>query len=106
MKLKLVNCEEMSSLEEYLTFLVTGIMSLKTLSDFHVKAVEIGILKEDQECRSNTIIWDIKRLIKLYHDQADSILELLPNDYNFQKIVSEIAEEYGYKKNKKKKSNA
>ncbi len=90
MEIKLVEASKMKSLEDYLVALVTGMISLKTLESFHVQAVNLGVLKEDQECRANTILWDFKRLNKLYHDQADSVLELLPDDFAIEKIIEKL----------------
>ena len=85
-----VNADKMKSLEEYAISLVMGLVSLKTLEGFHIKAIDLGVLKEDQECRLNTIIWDIKRLIKLYQDQLASVLELIPDDFNIDSIMDSL----------------
>lgn len=91
MQIKLVDAKHMKSLEDYLIALVAGLISIKTLESFHAKAILLGILKEDQECRANTAIWDCKRLHKIYMEQADSVLELLPDDISFEKIISELS---------------
>lgn len=87
MEVTYVEPNSLKNLEGYAVALVTGMLSLKTLENFHIKAVDIGILKEDQTCRCNTIVWDIRRCIKLYQDQLESVLELLPSDFNAQAIV-------------------
>ena len=91
MQIKLVEAKHMKSLEDYLIALVAGLISIKTLESFHAKAILLGILKEDQDCRANTAIWDCKRLQKIYMEQADSVLELLPDDISFDTIVSHLA---------------
>lgn len=90
MEIKLVEANKMKSLEDYLVALVTGMISLKTLEAFHIQAINLGILKEDQDCRINTILWDFKRLHKLYFDQAESILELLPDDISIENIIAQL----------------
>ncbi len=87
MDLIYVDAKKFKSLEEYAIALVTGMLSLKTLENFHIHAVQIGILSEDLACRANTIVWEIRRNIKLYQDQLESVLELLPEDFNVTKIV-------------------
>ncbi len=92
MQIKLVEAKKMKSLEDYLIALVTGMISIKTLESFHAQAINLGILKEDQECRGNTILWDCKRLQRLYLDQADSVLQLLPDEISLPDIVNKLIE--------------
>ena len=92
MEIKYTDAKNIKSLEDYLISLVLGLISLKTLEAYHVRAMELGILKEDQECMANTLIWDFKRLKKLYFDQAASIKELLPEDFNIENVISKLAE--------------
>ncbi len=87
MEITYIDEKNLKTLEDYCVFLVTGMLSLKTLQNMHVKAIEIGILPEDMACRSNTMIWDIRRLIKLYQEQLETILELLPSDFNAEEII-------------------
>jgi len=82
MELKYVDASKMKTHEEYVSALLTGLISLRTLESFHIRAADIGILKEDQMCRAHTIIWDMRRMQKLYSDQAASILELLPDTFD------------------------
>ncbi len=91
MHVKLVDASKMKDLEGYVTALVTGLLSLKTLESFHVRAVDIGILKEDLDCRANTLIWDLRRLMKLYTDQAAAVMELLPEGYDYGTIIAGLA---------------
>lgn len=92
MDLKLVDCKKMKSLDDYAMALLAGMISIKTLESFHVKAVSLGILKEDLECRANTIVWDLKRMLKLYQDQCESILDLLPTE-TFEKAMKSLKED-------------
>lgn len=90
MQIKLVEAKHMKNLEDYLVALVAGLISIKTLESFHVQAINLGVLKEDQACRANTILWDCKRLQRLYMQQADSVLELLPPEISFENIVAHL----------------
>ena len=92
METKYVDAKKMKTLEDYLIALVTGLISLRTLESFHVQAVDMGILKEDQMCRANTIVWDMKRMQKLYSDQAATILELLPDEFDVDTAIETIRE--------------
>jgi len=87
MEVTYVDAKKLKTLEEYAVCLVTGMFSLKTLENYHIRAIEIGILTEDLNCRANTIVWDMRRMLKLYQDQLESVLELLPDDFNTDKII-------------------
>lgn len=78
------------SLEEYAVSLVTGMISLKTLENYHIAAVHAGILKDDQETLANAMVWDIRRNIQMYQRQLDSVLEYLPTDFNGASIVANL----------------
>lgn len=93
MEYRYVDASKMKSLEDYAIALVMGILSLKTLESFHVRAVDLGVLKEDHECRLNTIVWDLKRIMKLYNDQLASILELVPDDFNVESIMESLRQQ-------------
>jgi len=82
-----VDSKNLKTLEQYAIALVSGMISLKTLENYHIRANEIGILTEDLICRANTIVWDIRRDIKLYRDQLESVLELLPDTFNAETII-------------------
>lgn len=85
-----VDEKNLKSLEDYSVFLTSGMLSLMTLQNLQVRAIEIGIMKEDQAERANTIVWDIRRLIKLYQDQTESVLEMLPDDFNHIAIIEKL----------------
>lgn len=87
-----VDEKNLKSLEDLAIYLTTAMLSLKTLQNIQVQALEIGIMQEDQAERANTIIWDIRRLIKLYQDQTESVLELLPDDFNHVAIIEKLKE--------------
>lgn len=82
-----VEAKSVKNLESYVIMLVSALISLKTLEDIEVQAINIGILPEDLMCRANTIIWDIRRTMSLYQIQVEAVLELLPEDFNASSIV-------------------
>lgn len=102
MKFEHFSPEEMETLEQYAIALVLGMISLKSLIGFHQKALNLGILKEDQECRLNTIVWDIGRLNRLYMEQADSVFEMLPSEINIDTILKALKAKELPKKTRKK----
>lgn len=79
-----------NSLEEYTAVLLRDAMGLKAFDNNQAEAIEVGILTEDQAERANTIIWDIRRLIKQVQQQLHSVFELIPEDLNFKEIISNI----------------
>ncbi len=85
-----VDEKSLKNLEDYAVFLSSALLSLITLQNLQVRALEIGIMKEDQAERANTIIWDLRRLMKLYSIQTESILELLPDDFNAVAIIEKL----------------
>ena len=100
MELKYVESKKkLKTHDDYITALLTGILSLQTLEGFHEQAIDVGILKEDQVCRANTILWDFKRMIKLYTDQACSVLELLPDSFDLD-VALEVLRDTEIKKAK------
>lgn len=102
MEFKHFSPEEMETLDQYAIALVLGMVSLKSLTGFHQKALDLGVLKEDEECRLNTIVWDIGRLNRLYLMQAESLLERLPDTLNIDSILTSLkAKELPRKRRKK-----
>ncbi len=90
MDLTYVDNKSLKTLEDYAIFLATGILSLVTLQNLEIKAIEIGIMKEDMSERSNTMVWDLRRLMKLYKDQLETTLELLPEDFDYQGTMDKL----------------
>lgn len=86
-----VDTKKLNNLEDYAVSLAYGMISLKTLENLHIQAINLGILTEDLSCRANTIIWDIRRDIRLYQEQLESVLELIPNDkLDVEKIIEHM----------------
>lgn len=98
----------LKTLEDYAIILTTNLITLLTLQNLQVRALEIGIMKEDMNERANTMIWDIRRLLKLYQTQLNEVLTLLPDDFNGEKIIKNLQEKELTKARsllRKKKSN-
>lgn len=85
-----VDEKSLKSLEDLAVFLTSGMLSLLTLQNIQVRALEIGIMPEDLSERANTIVWEIRRLIKLYHDQTESVLQLLPANFDAVHIIEKL----------------
>ena len=96
-----VDAKSLKSLDDLAVFLTTALISLQTLHNAQVRAIEIGIMKEDMNERANTIAWDLRRLIKNYKDQLEAVLELLPDDFNAMEAVKKL-QAVKMKKSKKK----
>ncbi len=90
MDLTFVDEKNLNSLEDLSIYLTTAIFTLMTLQNHQIKALEIGILKEDQAERANTIIWDLRRLLKMYQEQTQSVLDMLPDDFNHEAIIEKL----------------
>ena len=73
--IKLVNADEMETLEHYGAALLTSMLSLKTLEKYQLIAFKKGILSDDEKECSKTICWEIQRLLGLYKSQMGYVLE-------------------------------
>jgi hypothetical protein len=85
-----VDVKRLQTLEDLAVHLSTAIYSLMTLHNFEVRAIEIGIMKEDMNERANTIAWDLKRLMKIYKNQLEEVLDLLPDDFNAYEAIKKL----------------
>lgn len=85
-----VDEKSLKSLEDLAVVLTGNMISLQTLHNMQVRAIEIGIMKEDMNERANTIAWDLRRLMKLYQNQLESVLELLPEDFNAKATIEKL----------------
>lgn len=84
--------KSLKTLDDYAVILTTNLITLLTLQNLQVRALEIGIMKEDMNERANTIIWDLRRLLKLYQIQLNEVLSILPDDFNGEKIIKNLQE--------------
>lgn len=98
-----VDVKHLKSLEDLKECLVTSIVSLMTLYNYQVRAIEIGIMKEDMNVRANTVAWDIRRLIQLYKEQLIEVLDLLPDSLNAEKTIEQFLKKLKRDFNKKKR---
>jgi hypothetical protein len=101
----LVGEKSLKSLEDYAVLLSVAMLSLNTLHNFQVRAIEIGIMKEDMVERANTIIWDLRRLIKLYQNQSEATLELVGESINVQETIDRFKKESGLKRKRSAKKS-
>lgn len=85
-----VDAKSLKSLEDLAVLLASALLSLQTLHNAQVRAIEIGIMKEDMNERANTIAWDLRRLLQLYQTQLESVLELLPDDFNAISTIEKL----------------
>ncbi len=90
MDLTYVDEKKLRTLEDYAVFLGTAMISLTTLQNYDVRAIEIGILPEDMNVRANTIIWDLRRLITMYRLQLEHALDLVPDNFNASEIIEKL----------------
>lgn len=91
MHLNLLDPDKMKTLDEYVVMLVAGIMTLNTLKQFHIKAVSLGIFKPEHETMANTLVWDLNRLCHLYMEQAENLLQLLPDGFSVAEVMKQLS---------------
>lgn len=85
-----VDEKSLKSLEDLAVLLTSALISLQTLHNTQVRAIEIGIMKEDMNERANTIAWDLRRLLNLYKQQLEEVLDLLPDDFNAAATIQKL----------------
>jgi len=73
--------------------LVIGQVQLKTMREYHLRAMKAGLLTEELNCMANTIIWDYNRLLKLYYSQIQSVEEIIPASLNMANILLRFQEQ-------------
>lgn len=78
MSKNLISIHNMKDVEQYATILLTYLISLQTMEKAEKQALKIGILDDDEQELSKTIIWEIRRLYMLYNQQIESVLERCP----------------------------
>ena len=100
-----LDVKSLNSLEDYAVLLVTGLMTLTTLQNLQVRAIELGIMKEDMNERANTIIWDLRRLAKLYQNQSEATLDLVGSGINVQAIIDGFKKDMGLKRTRSAKKS-
>ncbi len=98
-----LDAKVLNTLEDYEVLLVTAMMNLTTLQNLQVRAIEIGIMKEDMVERANTIIWDLRRLLTLYQNQSEATLELVGGSINVEATIDRFRKESGLKRKRSAK---
>lgn len=74
-EIKFVNAEDLNTIEDYTTSLLTGATSLRTLLAYHLRASDKGILKEDEIKLVEIIKVSIANLLTLYQTQLDNMTD-------------------------------
>lgn len=102
--LRLVTADKLNTLEDYSAALMMGMISLQTLCAFHEAALQKGILQTDEEEKATTIVWEFRRLIKLYMGQTELIMERVDISKeqlmnSLKKMVPEVKKPRATKKN-------
>jgi len=69
-----VSADKIKTLNQYGAVLLTSLFSLKTLESFHLAAFKEGLLDQDEEECSKTILWEIQRLKALYQKQLENVM--------------------------------
>jgi len=87
-----VDAKNIKSLEDLMLNLVSEIATLKTLEATQLRALEIGIMKEDQMQLSSNMIDHLHKLIRLYFYQAESVASLLPSEFSVEEISKKLRE--------------
>ena len=93
MQTSYVNNTALNCLEDYAVLMASALLSLQTLYNMQARAIEIGIMPEDLNERSNTIIWDLKRMINLHVQQLGAALELIPDDFDHDSIIKKLQQD-------------
>jgi len=90
MDLTYVDEKNLKTLEEYAVYLGLAKLSLTSLYNHQVQALEIGSLTEELRTRISTILWDLRRAIKQCEDQLEDTLKLLPDTFNAVTIIEQL----------------
>jgi hypothetical protein len=85
-----VDEKSLTNLEDLAVLLTSALLSLNTLRNIQVQSIKIGLMPEDMNERSNIIIHDIDRLLRLYQNQLEGTLELLPDDFNGKTAIDKL----------------
>lgn len=74
-EIKLVKADEIKTLDEYATSLLTSMGSLQTLGGYQAAVLSTGILEEDEIKVAGYILDSIKALLNLYRSQTENVLD-------------------------------
>ena len=84
----LLKAKDIKTLEQYVTALLTAMISLQSLEGYEVEALSKGFLQSDEEETSKSICWELRRLMTLYTKQCEQVLERAPMDT--AKVITEL----------------
>lgn len=84
-----VDEKNLKTIEDYAVYLGLAKISLTSLYNHQVQALELA-LPEDILTRISTILWDLRRAIKQCDDQLESVLKLVPDDFNAEAIIEQL----------------
>ncbi len=90
--MKSISASDIKSLEDYAVALVTSIISLKSMEMYHIFTYKQGLMNEDEEETSKTILWESKRLIALYTKQLEFITDRTGIDV--ESITAQVKGQY------------
>jgi hypothetical protein len=76
--MSLINVDEVENLEDYMLYLATFNLSIKSLMNLIQISTQRGILDADECEMGQTILHECRRLLITMEDQASSIRERIP----------------------------
>lgn len=82
--------KSLKSLEDLAVYLGAGRLSLKTLLIAQIQSIKIGIMPDDMNQRASNLVNQLQHLCKLYEDQLQDTLELLPEDFNAVPVIERL----------------
>lgn len=75
-EIRFVDAEDLKTNEDYITALLTGMASLKTLYAYHLCALDKGLLQKEDELKlAESIRFGIDSLLRLYKAQVENMLD-------------------------------
>lgn len=85
--------KQLKTLEDYALFMGSALVSLMTLHNMQIRAIEAGIMPEDLNEKSNVIIWDLRRQLKMHREHLASVLQLLPDDFSVETVLNKLKDQ-------------
>jgi len=87
--IRFVNAEDLETNEDYITSLLTGMASLRTLYAYHLCAFDKGLLQKHDEVKlAENIRLNIDNLLRLYQAQVENMLD--KSKVTQQEIINEF----------------
>lgn len=85
-----VDVKSLRTLEELQFYLGTTLVSIRTMVALQAQAISAGIMPEDMNVRAADIIQQLKVCFQKIQEQALENADLLPPDYNPEKIAKKL----------------